>query len=441
MSFNQREALSIHIGQAGIQIGSELWQLYSTEHNISPDAKLNSNGDSCDTGRNIFFEETHSGRYVPRSIFIDTDSTAIDQLCNSEYKALYNPSYLFKGKEDSANCFVRGYHTFGRTMIEPIAEKIRQIIEHTNNLQGFFVCHSFGGGTGSGFASKLFEALADEYPRLTKLQVGVHPAPSISSTIVEPYNAVLTTHSTLDPVDCSFLFDNQAMYDITRDKLCVDRPTYSHLNQLMSQVLSGITASLRFNGSLNVDLHDFQTNLVPFPRIHFPVASYAPLMNATKETYEPATVADITQQVFDSNNQMIKCDLSDGKFMACCMLYRGDVVAKDINSAIQLIKSQSKIRFVDWCPTGFKIGNNNKPPISVPNSELSSYVRGVSMLASTTAIQGVFSALNRKFDMMYQKRAFLHWYIDDGMELYEFDEARTNLAVLEKDYEEVNIDL
>lgn len=231
------------------------------------------------------------------------------------------------------------------------------------------------------------------------------------------------------------------MYDIMREKVCIEYPTYSHLNRLMSQVLSGITASLRFNGSLNVDLDDFQTNLVPFPRIHFPIASYAPVMNAIKETYEPATVSDITQQVFDSSNLMMKCDLTVGKFMACCMLYRGDVVAKDINSAIQSIKNQRVVNFCDWCPTGFKIGNNSKPPVSAKDSELSSCIRGVSMLAATTAIQGVFGALNRKFDMMYHKRAFLHWYLDEGMEMYEFDEARINLAVLEKDYEEVNIDL
>lgn len=34
-----------------------------------------------------------------------------------------------------------------------------------------------------------------------------------------------------------------------------------------------ITASLRFDGALNVDLTEFQTNLVPYPRIHFPLVS------------------------------------------------------------------------------------------------------------------------------------------------------------------------
>lgn len=40
--------------------------------------------------------------------------------------------------------------------------------------------------------------------------------------------------------------------------------------------------------------------------------------------------------------------------MACCLLYRGDVVPKDVNAAIAQIKTKRTIQFVDWCPTGFK---------------------------------------------------------------------------------------
>merc|ERR1712072_310388 len=55
---------------------------------------------------------------------------------------------------------------------------------------------------------------------------------------------------------------------------------------------------------------------------------------------------------------MVKCDPRHGKYMACCMLYRGDVVPKDVNAAIATIKTKRTIQFVDWCPTGFKVGTN-----------------------------------------------------------------------------------
>ena len=107
---------------------------------------------------------------------------------------------------------------------------------------------------------------------------------------------------------------------------------------------------------VNVSLTFFmQTNLVPYPRIHFPLATYAPVISAEKAYHEQLSVSEITNACFEPANQMVKCDPRHGKYMACCLLFRGDVVPKDVNAAIATIKTKRTIQFVDWCPTGFKV--------------------------------------------------------------------------------------
>merc|ERR1711862_1051023 len=109
-----------------------------------------------------------------------------------------------------------------------------------------------------------------------------------------------------------------------------------------------------------------------------------------------------------------------GKYMACCLMYRGDVVPKDVNAAVATIKTKRTIQFVDWCPTGFKCGINYQPLTVVPGGDLAKVMRAVCMESNSTAIAEVFSRIDPKFDLMYSKRAFVHWYVGEGMEEGEF---------------------
>ncbi|KAF9164431.1 Tubulin alpha-3 chain [Actinomortierella ambigua] len=433
-----REIVSLHVGQAGVQIGNACWELYCLEHGLDQTGHVDPNSRVDGVKHKVFFDETHSGKYVPRTVFIDLEDTTVGEIRTGQFRNLYHPNSLISGREDAANNYARGHYTIGKEKIDPVVEQIRRMADQCSNLQGFLIFHSFGGGTGSGFGSLLLERLALDYGKKSKLEVAVYPAPKVSTSVVEPYNSILTTHATLEHSDCSFLVDNEAIYDICRTRLGIETPTYSHLNRMIAQVVSSITLSLRFHGSLNMDLNDFQTNLVPYPRIHFPLVSYSPILSEAKAFHEQSNVKDITTACFlDKTSQMVKVDPTAGKYMSCSLLYRGEVAAADPYQAIAHVKTQRSIQFVDWCPTGFKVGVNGQAPTVVPGSGVAASKRALCMLSNTTAIAEAWSRLDHKFDLMYAKRAFVHWYVGEGMEEGEFSEAREDLAALEKDYFEV----
>ncbi|CAI9770051.1 unnamed protein product [Fraxinus pennsylvanica] len=393
-----RECISIHIGQAGIQVGNACWELYCLEHGVHPDGQMPSDKTvgGGDDAFNTFFSETGSGKHVPRAVFVDLEPTVIDEVRTGTYRQLFHPELLISGKEDAANNFARGHYTIGKEIVDLCLDRIRKLADNCTGLQGFLVFNAVGGGTGSGLGSLLLERL------------------SVSTSVVEPYNSVLSTHSLLEHTDVAILLDNEAIYDIC---------PYTNLNRLISQVISSLTASLRFDGALNVDVTEFQTNLVPYPRIHFMLSSYAPVISAEKAYHEQLSVAEITNSAFEPSSMMAKCDPRH--------------VPKDVNAVVATIKTKRTIQFVDWCPTSFKCGKNYQPPTVVLSGDVARVQRVVCMISNSTSMAEVFSCIDLKFDLMYAKRAFVHWYVGQGMLEGKFSEAREDLAALEKDYQEV----
>nr|UFX34161.1 tubulin alpha [Henosepilachna vigintioctomaculata] len=441
MPVNQ-EIIQIHVGQAGVQIASACWELYCLEHGIQPDGTIYSycHGPRDDDTFNSFFNISSIGKAVPRVVMVDLEPTVIDEIRTGHYRQLFPTEGLITGKEDAANNFARGIYSIGSEMIDLTMDRVRKTAEQCGSLQGFLLYRAFGGGTGSGFTALVLEYLCKDYGKKPKLLFSVYPSPRISPIIVEPYNATLTTHTSIEYEDASFVLDNEAMYDILARNLDVSRPTYTNINRLLGQVISTITASLRFAGAVNVDLLEFQTNLIPYPRIHFPLITYAPFISAEKAYHETLTTAQLTNSCFEPANQMIKCDPRKGKYISCCLFYRGDVTPIDINNAISNIKTKRSISFVDWCPTGFKVGLNYQPPTTVPGGDLARVQRAVTMLSNSTAIKEAWIRLLHKFNLMYSKRAFVHHYVGEGMEEGEFSEAKEDLTCLIQDYQEVEKD-
>ena len=436
-----REVICIHVGQAGIQIGNACWELFCLEHGIQPDGQMPSDqtiGSEQNDAFNTFFQECGSGKHVPRAMYVDLEPTVVDEVRTGTYRQLFHPENLISGKDDASNNYARGYISLGKDFAELPLDQLRKLAENCTGLQGFLIFNSVGGGTGSGLGNLLLEKMRAAYPKKSILSFPIYPSPEISNTIVEPYNSILCSHNLLENTDVSVMLDNEALYDICRRHLDIEKPTYSNINRIIAQVISSLTASLRFDGALNVDMTEFQTNLVAFERLHFLMSSYAPIISAEKAYHEQMSVAEITSGAFEPASMMVKCDPRHGKYIACCMMYRGDVVPKDVNASVATIKSKNTINFVDWCPTGFKCGINYQPPTVVPGGDLAKVMRACCMISNNTAISEIFIRLRTKFNKMFNKRCFVHWFVGEGLEEGSFGTAGEDIDVLQKDYKDAS---
>ena len=132
---------------------------------------------------------------------------------------------------------------------------------------------------------------------------------------------------------------------------------------------------------------------------------------------------------------MVKCDTESGRYMACVLLYRGDVVPKDVNAAIHGVKAKRSVHFVGWSPSGFKVGINASSPAHLPGGDLAEVSRAVCTISNTTAIREAWTRIILKYRLMKERRAFFHHYIGEGLEEKEFEIAQDNLLALEQDYE------
>ncbi|CAL8087692.1 unnamed protein product [Calicophoron daubneyi] len=488
-----RQLVHLHVGQAGVQTANALWELYCLEHQIQPDgrqvasafdklqAKINaakaagvkrldledldgsdvsglegdlekiitdpSSGtaqvveearDFDDGAYETLFEISPLGQFVPRAIFVDSEPSVIDEIRRGMYRCLYHPHDLISYHEDCSNNFARGNITIGRKMIDTVMERIRKAVEHCDLLQGFIATHSCSGGTGGGLTAYIFRCLCADYDKYSIVQLPVYPSPQHSNSIVEPYNTVLHLDQSVDAVKLSAMMDNEAIGEVCQRNLLHRQPTFHTMNQVIALLTSSLISPVRYPGCLTAGLPELETNLVPYPRIHFPVLRHAPFLHFSNAKHQMANITQLVQNVFSTAGQTVKCDLNRGKFMACVLSFRGLVGPRLVNSALTRIKMSPHYDFVDWCPTGVKVNLVGQPPIFMAyDSHMAPTDCSVTMLANSTAIRSVWSAIGAKFDMMYARRCFLHWFLNEGLEESEMSEARETLASIEQDYKEI----
>ncbi|KAK3865568.1 hypothetical protein Pcinc_028834 [Petrolisthes cinctipes] len=249
----------------------------------------------------------------------------------------------------------------------------------------------------------------------------------VSDTVVEPYNATLSFHNLLEDTDQTYCIDNEALYDICFKTLKLKTPTYGDLNHLVSLTMSGVTTCVRFPGQLNSDLRKLAVNMIPFPRLHFFVAGFAPLTSRGSKPYRALSVPDLTQQMFDAKNLLADCDPRHGRYLTAAAIFRGIMSMREVEDQMCSIQNKKSSLFVEWIPNNVLTAVCNVPPCGLDMSS--------TFVGNSTSIQELFKRVSEQFHAMYRRKAFVHWYTNEGMDEMEFTEAEANMNDLISEYQ------
>lgn len=98
-------------------------------------------------------------------------------------------------------------------------------------------------------------------------------------------------------------------------------------------------------------------------------------------------------------------------------MYRGMFNHPDIVKELYSIRQNKMAKFVDWVPSAFKVAVSHTRPYMVsPEGKFEQGSKSVCTLSNYTAIQDIFGRTSLLFDKMYNYRAFVHWYVGEGLD-------------------------
>jgi tubulin gamma len=325
--------------------------------------------------------------------------------------------------------------SLGYTQAEKVAEVTLDMIDReadgSDSLEGFVLCHSIAGGTGSGMGSFLLEQLNDHYPK--KLIQTYSVFPNESDVVVQPYNSILTLKRLVLNADAVVVLDNHALFRISAERLHIAQPTVAETNSLVSTVMSASTTTLRYPGYMNNDLIGLLASLIPTPRCHFLMTGYTPLtVDRQRQNVHKTSVLDVMRRLLQPQNIMVSTSMRNGKYISILNIIQGEVDPTQVHNSLQRLRERKLASFIDWGPASIQVALSRKSPYVKTAHRVSGL-----MLANHTSIHSLFSQIIKQYDTLRRHNAFLNNYVKESIfsdSLDEFDSSREVVTSLVDEY-------
>ena len=210
-----------------------------------------------------------------------------------------------------------------------------------------------------------------------------------------------------------------------------DGKPFDKMNNIAAHLLTNLTSSMRFEGSLNVDLNEITTNLVPFPRLPFLLSSMSPLFvpSDVGQVLPPRRLDQMFSDAFDPRMQLCTSALDPklSTYLACAFLVRGSplhVGISDLTHNVERLRPD--LRMVHWNADGFKIGLCDVPPVGQPYSLL--------CLGNNCGVRHTFTDMRARFMKLYRVKAHVHHYTQMNVERGVFERALASLDSVVAEY-------
>jgi tubulin gamma len=427
----------------------EFWKQLCLEHGINQNGILEDFATAGGDRKDVFFYQADDAQYIPRSLLIDLEPRVLSHV-QAELPRLFNTENIYQHPEGggAGNNWANGYDIGGQVQ-EEIMDMIDREADGSESLEGFIMCHSIAGGTGSGMGSLLLERVNDHFPKKLIQTYSVFPNNQDGGdVVVQPYNSLLTLKRLTLNADAVVVLDNTALNRIASERLAAGgSASIAQINSLVSTVMSASTNTLRFPGYMNNDLVGLMSSLIPTPRLHFLMTGYTPLTvsadggasdpvsgNAFVQQVRKTSVTDVMRRLLQTKNIMVSCSTRKdrGCYISILDIIQGEVDPTQVHKSLQRIRERQLCSFIPWGPASIQVALSRKSPyVKTPHR-----VSGL-MLANHTSIRDLFHRIAMQYDKLRKRDAFLDNYRKVDMfadDLSEFDESREIVQDLIEEY-------
>ncbi|XP_030052805.1 tubulin delta chain isoform X3 [Microcaecilia unicolor] len=415
----------LQVGQCGNQIGLEWWQILTSE--------------SCahqESDRYPFF--TRDGKLS--ALAVDSELKVIRKLQKQIKRGVFRDSNIILGQRGRGNNWAYGYHGVRSdgeaSLLERTMESFRKEVERRDCYSGTVLLHSLSGGTGSGLGARLCEAIRDEYPLGYILSVTVAPHQTGESPL-QNYNSLLSLSWLQRYADGVLLFHND---DVLKKTSALLRNTtaavptgtqpqisFSSMNTYIASCLAGLMYPINMfktgsKLSMGMEPWELLRSVCPIPAMKFLHTAQACKRGTAFWDSLASSVVHSLPRESPSGYPHYSTSV-----LAVARSNQDDSFVHSQNSV--LLKLKQAYRCVPWNPFPLDCWIDFKNIIDPGH-----HSHSLTVCANHSSAVDLLKWVMEKSRIMYEARAYLHWYWKYGCEEEDFRQAFDTLHSVINNY-------